>query len=795
MAHNDSGSGTPPARPANRLAEASSPYLLQHAHNPVDWYQWGPEAFEEARRRDVPILLSIGYSTCYWCHVMERESFEDEDIGRDMSEKFVCIKLDREERPDVDDVYMAATLLLHGSGGWPMTVFLEPEKLRPFWCGTYFPPEPRGSVPGLPQVLEGMREAWDNQRDKVLSHAEEIANAVREHLGVSPKTATLGSRQVADAAGVLLRSFDRTHGGFGGAPKFPQGPNLRFLAEVVGVAGDDATGHAIDHALRFTLDKICAGGVFDQVGGGLHRYAVDGHWTVPHFEKMLYDNAQLLEVLAASAEANSDTFHASAANAIIDYVLREMTGPDGGYYSAQDAEVDGREGLNYLWTAEEIDAALGEDDASFAKRVFGVDKGPNFQDPHHPSDDPKSVLRLTDRPEHVAREMGLSETDFLQRLASVKAALLDARSRRKAPGTDDKVIASWNGMMIGAMAIAGVLLKRPDAIEAAERAAAFVIDTMAPDGRLHRTWRGGRLGPPAFLEDYGAMISALAELHKAGRGEGRWLEAAQNLRAEAMKRFASPDAPGVLFDAEPEASELFVRTRSTHDGATPCGTSLMLNALIDLAEAADDAEPLNDAIALLESVSRLVRENPASTINSTRALLRLLKTEAPKAAPHLFAEPDDHAAQEDPDFVQPEADFTPVEIYAETERVSVGPETPAIFKIVLRLKEGWHILAADPGPEAADMGLIPTRVLVTGGKGIVAYADYPKGEPYRPPFAGEEAPEILVYKSDQEFEVAVELEGEWEGTPVLALRFQACTDDACRQPSMLELDVAIDPEG
>lgn len=791
MAHKDSGRGQP-ARPQNRLAEASSPYLLQHAHNPVDWRQWGPEAFEEARRRDVPILLSIGYSTCYWCHVMERESFENEDIGQEMSDKFVCIKLDREERPDVDDVYMAATLLLHGQGGWPMTVFLEPEKLRPFWCGTYFPPEPRGSVPGLPQVLEGMREAWDNQRDKVMSQAEAIAQAVREHLGVSAKPATLGSRQVADAAGVLLRSFDRTHGGFGGAPKFPQGPNLRFLAEVVGIAGDDATGRAIDHALRFTLDKICAGGVYDHLGGGLHRYAVDGHWTVPHFEKMLYDNALLLEVLAITASEHNDAFHASAAHGIIDYVLREMTGPEGGFYSAQDAEVDGREGLNYLWTAEEIEAALGEDDASFAKRVFGVDKGPNFQDPHHPSDDAKSVLRLADRPEHVARETGLSEPDFLARLSSVKAALLDARSRREAPGTDDKIIASWNGMMILAMVRAGELLERPEAIDAAERAAAFVVETMAPGGRLHRTWRGGRLGPAGFLEDYGAMVSALAALHAAGRGDGRWLGAAQDLRAEAMRRFASPEAPGVLFDAEPEASELFVRTRTTHDGATPCGTSLMLNALIDLAEAADDAEPLNDAIALLESVSRAVRDNPASTINATRALLRLLQTEASKAAPHLFAEPDD---QQEPDFIEPEADFTPVEIYAETERVSVGPERPAIFKVVLRIKEGHHLLAADPGPEATDMGLTPTRVLVTGGKGIAAYADYPEGEPYRPPFAGEDAPEIRVYKGDVEFEVAVELEGEWEGTPVLALQFQACTDDACLKPSMLELDVAIDPEG
>src|ERR1043165_6403662 len=331
----------------NRLAKETSPYLLQHAHNPVDWFPWGIEAFAEARKRGVPIFLSIGYSTCYWCHVMERECFESEEIAAQMNRGFLCIKVDREERPDLDDIYMAATQMTTGRGGWPMSVFLEPEKLRPFYCGTYFPPEPRGGMRSFPQILEAISGAWKNERDEVAQQSETLANAVREHLGTVESTVPVGLGHVSKAAQTLLRMLDRVHGGFGSAPKFPQPVFLEFLLDIREVAADEATRDATDQALRLTLDRMACGGMNDQIGGGFHRYSVDEKWLVPHFEKMLYDNAQLAAVYARAGTIYNDDFYRRTARRTIEYILKEMTQPSGAFSSAQDAEVDGREGGNY----------------------------------------------------------------------------------------------------------------------------------------------------------------------------------------------------------------------------------------------------------------------------------------------------------------------------------------------------------------------------------------------------------------------------------------------------------------
>jgi uncharacterized protein YyaL (SSP411 family) len=383
--------------PANRLSRETSPYLLQHAHNPVAWFPWGDEAIAEARRRDVPIFLSIGYSTCYWCHVMERECFESEEIARQMNDRFVCVKVDREERPDLDDLYMTATQLLTGHGGWPMSVFLEPQGLRPFWAGTYFPPEPRHGVPSFPQVLDAMSRAWTERRGEVLEQAASVAEGVRQHMVSEEAPVGLGLPQVTEAGRDLLKRFDRVHGGFGGAPKFPQPVFLEFLLDLRAAAADDATRDAIDQAVRRTLDRMAIGGVFDQVGGGFHRYSVDERWLVPHFEKMLYDNAQLAQVYARAAVVYSDDFYATIARRTLDYALREMTSSEGAFYSAQDAEVDGREGGNYVWTPEEIRAALPPEDAGFAIKVYGADAGPNFRDPHYPDSSSTNVLFLRER--------------------------------------------------------------------------------------------------------------------------------------------------------------------------------------------------------------------------------------------------------------------------------------------------------------------------------------------------------------------------------------------------------------
>jgi uncharacterized protein YyaL (SSP411 family) len=444
----------------------------------VDWRPWGEEAFLEARRRGVPIFLSVGYSTCYWCHVMERESFESEAIARLMNERFVCVKVDREERPDVDDLYMAATQIMTGRGGWPMSCFLEPDTLRPFWCGTYFPPSPRHGMPGFPQILEGLSSAWRDKRGEIVEQAEHVAAAVSEQLAAARAPAGVGLEHVSQAARALLTSFDRVNGGFGGAPKFPQPVFLELLLDVRDSAGDDATRDAVDQAVRLTLDRMACGGINDHVGGGFHRYSVDATWTVPHFEKMLYDNAQLAAVYARAGATYDDAFYREVAGRTLDYVQREMTGPEGELYSAEDAEVDGREGGNYVWQPDEVRAALGTDDAALAIKVYGLEGGPNFRDPHHAESPPAYVLRLSGRPEKVAAELGVTVEALRERMGRIDARLYEVRARRPQPRLDDKVLTAWSGLMIGALARAGLALKRREHVEAAARAADFVFTRM-----------------------------------------------------------------------------------------------------------------------------------------------------------------------------------------------------------------------------------------------------------------------------------------------------------------------------
>ncbi|HVZ94640.1 MAG TPA: DUF255 domain-containing protein, partial [Phycisphaerales bacterium] len=406
----------PAAKTPNLLSRETSPYLLQHAHNPVPWMPWGPAAFDEARRRDVPIFLSIGYSTCYWCHVMERESFEDEAIGRALGEHFVCIKVDREERPDVDDIYMTAVQLMTRRGGWPMSVWLTPPGakdtndtgLEPFYAGTYFPAEPRHGMPSLPQLVEGISEAWKSNRAQVLEQASSIADAIREQLAHRADPAPIGEKQIAQAVSQLLRLYEPNHGGFGRAPKFPQPVFLEFLLDARRAITDPAALASIDRAVRHTLDAMALGGLLDQLGGGFHRYSTDEKWLVPHFEKMLYDNAQLASIYARAYAIGKDEFDARILRRTLDYVLREMTDPEtGAFFSAQDAEVDGREGLNYLWTREELAAALGGEEAAFASWVYGLDGGPNFRDPHHHDEPARNVLFLRARPEVLSRERAM----------------------------------------------------------------------------------------------------------------------------------------------------------------------------------------------------------------------------------------------------------------------------------------------------------------------------------------------------------------------------------------------------
>jgi uncharacterized protein YyaL (SSP411 family) len=770
-------------RSPNRLARETSPYLLQHAHNPVDWFPWGPEAFAAARARDVPIFLSVGYSTCYWCHVMERESFENDQIAALLNSHFVCIKVDREERPDVDDIYMTATQAMTNSGGWPMNVFLEPTSLKPFWCGTYFPPEARWGRPGFPELILGIADAWKKQRDDVTLQSSELAEAVRERLADRASPVRLSERQVAQGVGQLLKLFDRVNAGFGEAPKFPQPVYLELLLRFRAHAGDEETAAAVDEVLRSTLDRMALGGINDQLAGGFHRYSVDEKWIVPHFEKMLYDNAQLAGLYADAARVFSDAFYRRTAERTLDYALREMVSSEGAFASAQDAEVNHREGQNYLWTLQQVREVLPPEDAHFIARVYALDGAPNFRDPHHPDDAPANVLWMRDRPERVAQSLGMETPAFLERLDRLNAALLAARARRDQPARDDKVLAAWNALMISALARAGLALDRPDYTAAATRAAEMLLARMRDAALgLLRSYRPpsapAETRIPAFFEDYAFLVQALAHLHRADPG-GPHLRRALDLLAEAEARFADP-ATGAYFDTRADQPDLFVRASSQYDGAIPCGASVMANALLDLAASTSDPSHARRAARCLATMSRFIASSPVAAANSTRALLRLL-TEHPA----VLAEAFEHAPDA-PDARQ-RAETQPVSVYAAVERVGVTSTAPGTLLLQLRVADGYHVNAAEPGVP----GLVGFRVEVINATGLDAYAQYPEGDAYTPAWSPDADP-VRVYQGVVEIPVLIEKTGPVKGTPLLAVTYQACTDTECLAPSALELSVSID---
>ncbi|MDT3396722.1 thioredoxin domain-containing protein [Streptomyces sp. B1866] len=549
----------------NRLAGMTSPYLLQHADNPVDWWPWGPEAFEEAKRRDVPVLLSVGYSACHWCHVMARESFEDEETAALLNEHFVSVKVDREERPDVDAVYMEAVQAATGHGGWPMTVFLTPDA-EPFYFGTYFPPRPRHGMPSFRQVLEGVRAAWAERREEVGEVAGGIARdlAARSLAYGAPRPP--GADDLHAALMGLTRDFDAVHGGFGGAPKFPPSMVLEFLLRHHARTGSEAASQMV----RATCEAMARGGIYDQLGGGFARYAVDATWTVPHFEKMLYDNALLTRVYAHLWRATGSGLARRVALETAEFLLREMRTEQGGFASALDADSDDEsgghaEGAYYVWTPAQLRHALGEADAAFAAGYFGVTEEGTFERG-------ASVLQLPD---------GEPPSDAA-RLASVRQRLLAARERRPRPGRDDKVVAAWNGLAIAALAETGAYFDRPDLVAAATAAADLLVRVHLDDrGRLARTSLAGSTGSHAgVLEDYADVAEGFLAL-SAVTGEGAWVELAGLLLDTVLRRFA--DADGALYDTADDAEALIRRPQDPTDNAAPSGWTAAAGALLSYA--------------------------------------------------------------------------------------------------------------------------------------------------------------------------------------------------------------------
>lgn len=579
----------------NRLASETSPYLLQHAENPVDWYPWGDEALARARDENKPILVSIGYSACHWCHVMEHESFENADIAATMNELFVSIKVDREERPDLDSIYMTAVQSMTGHGGWPLNVFLMPDG-TPFYGGTYFPPEDRSGMPGFPKVLEAVADAFNNRREEVDENADQIRELLRRASREMPKPDELNAEIMVEAAEQLARNFDARNGGFGSAPKFPQPSAIDFLLRHAARSSDQRA----ELMARRTLERMASGGLYDQIGGGFHRYAVDAVWLVPHFEKMLYDNAQLASAYLAGYQAYGDERFRRVAEQTLDFVARELTDARGGFFATLDADTEGHEGLFYTWTSEELESALGEADAAIARAWFKVETGGNFEG--------RTVLSMPRTTADVADRLAISEEALQSAVPRIKQTLLEIREGRERPGRDDKIITGWNGLMLKAFADGSRILNRPAFRDIAERNAEFVLSHLQRDGRLLRSWKDGEARIGGFLEDYAFFIDGLIALYRATLN-ARWLEEAIRLTDAMVAEFGDREGAG-FFDTALGHETPVARPRDLHDGATPAGNSVAADVLLQLGAMTSNPSYTEQATALLRALAATMKEHP-----------------------------------------------------------------------------------------------------------------------------------------------------------------------------------------
>ncbi len=580
------------SRKANRLLEETSPYLLQHAYNPVDWYPWCQEALDAARKEDKPILLSIGYSACHWCHVMEHESFENEEIARLMNEYFVPIKVDREERPDLDEIYMKAVQLMTGHGGWPMTVFLTPD-LRPCLGGTYYPPEDRHGMPGFKRLLGVIAEAWRDQRARLLESSDELVKHMVSMSEVERSDARLKYSLIEKGIDRILQVFDRQWGGLGGAPKFPQTFALSLAMRVASPASPAKETHRTE-CLGFittTLDRMAYGGMQDQLGGGFARYSVDRYWRVPHFEKMLYDNATLAKTYLDGYLLVGRRYWLDVARSTLDFVLRELGTEGGAFYSSLDADSEGEEGKFYVWRPDEILSVLGKEDGAFFNDVYGVSEQGNFE---HGT----TVLHLSASPELLAEKHGIKIEDLWSKLAPLKEKLLAHREKRVRPGRDEKVLTSWNALMIPPFVIGYGLLGHERYLEAARKAASFILTELSADGRLLRTWGKGKAKLNGYLDDYAYTIEALLYLASVDF-DPQWLECAAKLADTMISRFWDQEAGGFFYTSD-DHEKLITRTKNFFDGSTPSGTSVAAMALLKLAAATGVASYREKAERLLQ---------------------------------------------------------------------------------------------------------------------------------------------------------------------------------------------------
>jgi len=589
----------------NRLAHESSPYLLQHQNNPVDWFPWGDDAFTKAKIEQKPIFLSIGYSACHWCHVMEHESFENPAIAALMNANFVNIKVDREERPDLDAIYMQAVQLMTRRGGWPMSVFLTPDA-RPFYGGTYWPPIGRMGMPGFDQILNAVHDAWTNRREQALEQATELTGYLHAAAERETPISELDLRVMYAAGAAHERNFDATHGGFGGAPKFPHSMDLRLLLRLQ----SRAPRPALLRMITLTLDKMAGGGMYDQLGGGFHRYSVDERWLVPHFEKMLYDNALLASAYIEAFQLTGDADYARVVRETCDYVLRELTDAAGGFRSTEDADSEGEEGKFYVWTHDELQAVLGVDAARVFAAAYDVNARGNFEG--------HSILNRPRPWTTVAAELGISVADLEQQLAASREKLFAVREQRIRPGLDDKVLVSWNGLMIEALALAGAVLDEPRYTVAARKCAEFLWRELRDaNGRLLHTWRGGKAKLAAYLDDYAALANGLVTLYEAD-GDSAQIQRAVELCERMLADFADPEG-GFFFTAAGH-EQLIARHKDLQDNAVPSGNSLAACALVRLAKLTGRANFFDAAAATIRSAAGLLEQYPSAAAQMLLAL-------------------------------------------------------------------------------------------------------------------------------------------------------------------------------
>ena len=723
----------------NRLIHETSPYLLLHAHNPVDWYPWGDEAVALAKKENKLIFLSVGYSTCYWCHVMERKVFSNPEIAEMMNKNFVNIKIDREERPDLDEIYMTATQLLVQRSGWPNSVFLTPD-LKPFYAGTYFPPTDMPNRPGFPTILDAVHEAWVTREAEVIESSNQISRTIE--MAISRGFTALNARALdrsltTGALDYLRTAYSHAYGGFGNAPKFPSPANLEFLISEYERTSDEAVLKMVTR----TLDMMAYGGMYDQIGGGFHRYSVDAKWLIPHFEKMLYDNAQLAKVYLRAYQLTQASRYRRIAEEIFGFIFREMTAPEGGFYSALDAETDAEEGKYYVWTQDEIREVLGEKEAKGFNDVYGVDKGPNFEG--------KSVLYVP---------AGSEVEDSVKGLLAAREKLLTARTEREYPLLDTKIIVNWNGLMIDALAYGYHVLGDERYLSAASKAAEFILGTMRkPDGELWHTYTAGVVKQDAYLDDYAFFVRALLTLYQATREE-QWSDLAKTLTDRMIQLFWD-DKNGGFFYTKADAKHLIVRTKKPYDSAIPSGNAVAVKNLLALGTDYQDY-----AKKTLRTFAESMAQSPSSFMYMHFALN---------------------------DYLIPAENSEPPSDAIVTATAKVKGESDKIFDVELQLKiaAGWHINANPVGQDF----LIPTTVELDANAPVeIVDIAYPKGKSMRFEFSEEP---LKIYEENLTIPLHLKqkpnVTGNKNAAIILKITYQPCNDTECLFPATLDVPLEL----